>query len=56
MDIKKLSNDNVFGAIKTGITDIKEMPLIVQKTYRSWMNKLGLNQYESLKLSRFLVE
>ena len=48
MDIKKLSNDNVFGAIKTGITDIKEMPLIVQKTYRSWMNKLGFNEKNML--------
>jgi len=48
MDIKKLSNDNVFGAIKTGITDIKEMPMIIRKTYNSWMNKMGLKEKNML--------
>jgi hypothetical protein len=42
MDIKKLSNDNVFGAIKTNITDINELPSIVKKTYTTWKNKLDI--------------
>lgn len=40
MDIKKLSNDNIFGAIKTNIEDINELPPIVRKTFRTWANKL----------------
>jgi len=48
MDIKKISNENVFGAIKTGITDIKEMPLIIQKTYNNWMNRMDIREKNML--------
>jgi len=40
MEIKKINDSEIFDKIKTGITDIKELPTIVRKSYQTWQNKL----------------
>lgn len=40
MEIKKINDSEIFDKIKTGITDINELPMIVRKSYQTWQNKL----------------